>query len=349
MKSRTAALLGLGGLALATTVVALKVSASPPPPPPPPNVALSSVQWRRPVQATLYAFGGLTVNDTVENAATAIASLNPTYVEGLVRVEGTTGNPDGQLPLAAQVIADFETVRSTVLAVNPGALFSMRLRTTQYPTSADLVGDIQSLLSQVQPDVIFFDTMDDIVIGGTDVTAEYQAAAVQTCHSLGVKAQFDVASKGVLGPVTTPPDVYSCSDWPSVPGGGPVSIVDVGFMLGPFMSQLQSLSNGTGRPLLLHANNSATPVDQYGNPERAQFANESLPAGQVMTTAQREGFYTDGAQDQAGNGFALEYGVIGPTITVGPPSVDFYAPSDGSMMQTLQALSTQYNSPPSSS
>ena len=341
MKSRTAALLGLGGLALAaTTVVALKVSATPPPPP---NVALSSVQWKRPVQATLYAFGGLTINDTVEDAATAIASLNPTYVEGVVRVEGTTGNPDGQLPLAAQVIADFETVRSTVLAVNPGALFGMRLRTTQYPTSADLVGDIQALLSQVQPDVIFFDTMDDIVIGGTNVTAEYQAAAVQTCHSLGVKAQFDVASKGVLGPITTEADIYSCSDWPSVPAGGPVSIVQVGFMLGPFMGQLQSISNGRDKPLMVHVNNSATPVDAFGNPERAQFGNESLPAGQVMTLAQREAFYTTGAQDQADNGFALAYGVIGPTITVGPPSVDYFAPQDGDMMTTLQALATQYN------
>ena len=341
MKSRTAALLGLGGLALAVaTVTTIKVSGSTPPPP---NVALSSIQWRNPVQATMYAFGGLTVDDTVQNIGIALASMNPTYVEGLVRVEGTTGNPDGQLPLGADVVANVETVVATVQGVNPDAKVGMRLRTTQYPNSADLTGDIQALLSQVQPDVLFFDSMDGVVIGGTDVTAEYQAAAYDECHSLGVLAQFDVASKGVLGPITTPPDVYSCSDWPSVPGGGPVSIVDVGFMLGPFMSQLQSLSNGTGRPLLLHANNSATPVDQYGNPERAQFANESLPAGQVMTTAQREAFYTTGAQDQADNGFALAYGVIGPTITVGPPSVDFYAPQDGTMMGTLQGLAAQYN------
>ena len=292
----------------------------------PPNYALASAQWRRSVIGRMYSFGqwALPASETPTSVGNTLASLNPTFVSGLVRVEA------GGESMNSQILADFATVRSIVQATSPACLFDIWFRPTQYATAAALTTGVQAAIATGIPaDVLSFDSFDSI-------SAAYQQAARLLANNARKKLLGDI-NPNTPGSVSVAPDVATTSDWPSVPGGGPVSLASVGFMLGPAMAtKLVPTAVQDQIPLLLHINNGPNPVDSLGNAEHVQYAN-------VLNTQQRESFNLTAARLQADNGYAYMYGPFWPDVTVGPPSVYYDANSDDAMLAYLQQLMAQYN------
>jgi hypothetical protein len=97
--------------------------------------------------------------ETVAQYAAAVAGYNPSFVDGLIYLNNsdvTSGAP------TAQMIADFNTVRGAVLAINPNAKFSIEIslnpaQSNPYASPAALVALMTTLNADFQPDAWDFD------------------------------------------------------------------------------------------------------------------------------------------------------------------------------------------------
>lgn len=271
---------------------------------------LTNRLWYRPVSANVYAFGAWSApGETPTTVGNALASLNPSFVSGLIRVE-----PGGET-LTAQMLADYATIKKIVQTVNPLCLFDIRVRSSFYSTPAALTSAVQAIVANgIQIDAISFDSFDSL-------SGAMQAAAVAVAHASGKLCIAD------LNPNTfttfsggAQPDIVATSDW--------------NWQLGPNMANVVA----TGVPIVLHINNGALPVDGSGQTQHFNW-------NQTFSTAQRQTWITQMAQLQAVVGFSLMYPVLWPTNVVGPPLTVYDSITDDGMMAFMQGVAYQYNQP----
>ncbi len=283
------------------------------------NAALSSPHFYRPAVARMYSFGEWAIpGETATTVGDAVASVKPTYVSALVRLESTG------LTLTQQMLDDFQTVQSIVKATSPGCLFDIQLRSNQFAAGADLAAAVAQVLQQlssagVDVDVVMFDNF--------TTSADLASNAVAATHAAGKLVA------GPYDPVATPtyaaPDIIFQNDWP---GASPVSIIDTGFRVPSNLSgQVAS-----GLPVIMMINNGPTPVDAAGNTEHAQYC-------QLLTAQQREIFNTSAYQVQNQLGFAYATPLFWPISVVGPPTQTYDALTDGDALSFFQQMSAQYN------
>ncbi len=290
------------------------------------NAALNSPNFYRPVVARMYSFGEWALpGETASTVGNAIASIAPTYVSALIRLEGPTSAyySTGGI-LTAQMISDFQMVQSIVKATSPGCLFDIQFRSNQFSTGADLAAAVAQALQQlssagVDVDVVMFDNF--------TTSADLASNAVAATHAAGKLVA------GPYDPVATPtlaaPDIIFQND---NPGGSPVSIADTGFVVPPNLAgQVAS-----GLPVIMMINNGPTPVDAAGNTEHAQYC-------QLLTAQQREIFNTSAFMVQKQLGFAWATGLFWPISVVGPPSQAYDAITDGDILSYFQQMSQTYN------
>ena len=88
-----------------------------------------STIFRRPVISRAYeGTSWTTANETADSYAAALAGVKPSYVSGLIYVN------NGQ-SVTAQMISDYNTIRSAVLALNPNAKFDVEVSLNPNPPS----------------------------------------------------------------------------------------------------------------------------------------------------------------------------------------------------------------------
>ena len=121
-----------------------------------------------------------TADETAGSYAAALARVKPSYVSGLIYVNNSQS-------VTAQMISDYNTIRSAVLAVNPNAKFDVEVSlnpnppspNTPYANSAAVVAKMTTLDAQLHPDIWNFDFWSDAFNSDPD----WVAAAVAYAHA----------------------------------------------------------------------------------------------------------------------------------------------------------------------
>ena len=206
--------------------------------------------------------------------AQAIASLNPTFVTGLIRLSDTTN-------LTSQMIVDYNTIRDLVLQANPNTKFDIVLNANEYNTSAELITKFQAINSQIHVDAFYF----DFYMPGYQAHPQVVEDAISYAHSQG---QF--VGGDVFGGVGIPPasDYVVCCEANFT--------IDAGHL-----AHLRS-TLGPNFPILVHINN-----NPQGGPttECCVFMNS-------YNTEQRIAYIIQLAENQAPLGYVLEYSPFFP-------------------------------------
>jgi hypothetical protein len=123
------------------------------------------------------------VLETVDQYAAAVAGYNPSFVDGLIYLNNSdviAGAP------TAQMIADFNTVRNAVRAINPNARFSIEIslnpaQPQPYASPAALVAQMTTLNADFQPDAWDFDFYSNAQSSDPD----WITAAIAYAHANG--------------------------------------------------------------------------------------------------------------------------------------------------------------------
>ena len=288
------------------------------------NLAFNSPIYRRATINRLYQlFNGVYTwtlpNESLANISAAIASLTPTYVSAFVRFESNA------LTIPANVISDFNTFRTTILASSPTCKFDCIIRAEQYTTTTAIQNAVQQAVAQLpNVDAIFFDTMD-----GT--TPDVIAAGITEARSLGKIAGGDVG--GTTQIFTVMPDFLA---W-TIASDSPLTLADLGAemnppsvgssllgVLGPSnYAYLQSFNV----PLMLHVDNFA--------PDRTIFITN-------WTQQQRIQWITQASQMQSQYGFSHMYPTAFPEAPIGTA----YDPIADGTVPIMQQLINQINPAP---
>ena len=121
-----------------------------------------------------------TADETVGSYAAALAGVKPSYVSGLIYVNNSQS-------VTAQMISDYYTIRSAVLAANPNAKFDVEVSlnpnppspNTPYANAAAVVSKMTTLDAQLHPDIWNFDFWSDAFNSDPD----WVAAAVAYAHT----------------------------------------------------------------------------------------------------------------------------------------------------------------------
>jgi len=266
---------------------------------------VTSPIFYRPVIARVYSFNQWTLQG--ENATTVgntIASLKPSFVSGLIRLEYNN------LTISPRMAQDYNTIREIVLNSSPNAKFDIWLRANQYNSTTSLVAAMQSVLSRnLSFDAFSFDDLNSL-------SPAEQAAILNAAH---------VSGKLVGG------------DWAG--STAPVVIFDY-LMTTDTMLQISSSAiaqiDSFGAPVMLQINNGATPVDVNNQTEHYDW-------NFVWTDQQKSAFLTQAAENQSADGYYFMYPVFWPGGSVTPPTY-WDSLKDDSMLALMQTLIQQYNS-----
>jgi hypothetical protein len=131
-----------------------------------------SVVLSRIVVARVYQNGNKVVSESIQKIAETLAGLDPSYVSGLVRENGSIGLPQYE-------INAFNTIRSVVLQTSPNCRFDIVLNAEDYSTPEAIQLQMSSIDSQIHPDIWFFDFLSP----ETKSNPQVVQAAVQYAHS----------------------------------------------------------------------------------------------------------------------------------------------------------------------
>lgn len=250
-------------------------------------------------------------NETPTTVASVLIQMAPTYVGGLIRMD-TTATP---LPTSSpNVVADYNTIRTTVLASYPNCKFGITIRTDQYSTPASIAADIITVAGQINFDVLSLNS-----VGG--VPDNVIDSAVTTAHSLG---------KLVVGGLCNRASTFDAIGG-SIASVVPVTAKDLGATLsGSSPPYNESASNfasmkALGLPITLSSDNFA--------PDRTIFNTD-------WTQAQRETWIGTAHDLQLAYGYYLTYPIFGPTED--PINTDYDAVTDGTLAFQVATI----NSPP---
>jgi hypothetical protein len=305
----------------------------------PPNLALQSATFYRPVEARMYSFNtcastGLNPgtgtdgcwaigSDTPAQVGNAIAALTPSFVSGLIRLEANAS-------VTPAMIASYNTVRGIVLAANPNAKFDIWFRADKIGCTkvAAMVAAMQGVLtSGIRVDAFSFDDLSCVSASGLQQLVAF-------AHGNGEMIGGDCATTCpgldyIAGANTPVPCLTACASANSFNAASTFS--------GLWINQTaMAAQSKLGIPILLALPNGPTPVDSASNTFHSDWVN-------LFTDSQREGILSSLAAQQKGDCYALEYPVFWPAGTVGPPSVYWNSPGDGSMLQFMAGLATTYN------
>jgi hypothetical protein len=268
---------------------------------------VTSPIFYRPVIARVYSFNQWTLpEENVTTVGDAIASLKPSFVSGLIRLEYDN------LTISPRMAHDYNAIREIVLNSSPDARFDIWLRANQYNTTSSLVAAMRSVLSRnISFDAFSFDDLNSL-------SPAEQTAILNTAHAAG---------KLVGG------------DWT---GSTAPAIVFDYLMTTDTMLQISSSSTAQiesfGAPVMLHINNGATPVDVNNQTEHYDW-------NFVWTDQQKSAFLTQAAENQSADGYYFMYPVFWPAGSVTPPTY-WESLKDDSMLALMQTLIQQYNSQP---
>ena len=135
------------------------------------------------VQARIYHAGDWTLTDNSQTPVTAartIASLQPTFVTGLVRVSN-------DLKLSNAEAEAFKSVRSAVLAIAPTCRFDAVLNLGVISSGDHLVGRLKELNFRIQPDAWTF----HVARNTQALVPEVFEEGIAYAHSCGQMVGYD--------------------------------------------------------------------------------------------------------------------------------------------------------------
>ena len=268
---------------------------------------VTSPIFYRPVIARVYSFNQWTLQE--ENVTTvggAIASLKPSFVSGLIRLEYDN------LTISPRMAQDYDTIREIVLNSSPDAEFDIWLRANQYNSSSSLIAAMQSVLSRnISFDAFSFDSL-------YSLSPAEQAAVLSTAHAAGKLVGGDWAGSTV--PAVTFDYLMTTDTMLKISSSA--------------VAQIESL----GAPVMLQINNGATPVDVNNETEHYDW-------NFVWSDEQKSAFLIQAAENQSVDGYYFMYPVFWPGGSVTPPTY-WDSLRDDSMLALMQTLIQQYNSQP---
>jgi hypothetical protein len=268
---------------------------------------VTSPIFYRPVIARVYSFNQWTLPD--ENATTvggAIASLKPSFVSGLIRLEYNN------LTISPRMAQDYNTIREIVLSSSPDAEFDIWLRANQYNSTSSLIAAMQSVLSRnISFDAFSFDNL-------YSLSPAEQAAVLSTAHAAGKLVGGSWAG-------------------PTVPAVTFDYLMTTDTMLQISSSAVAQIES-FGAPVMLQINNGPIPVDVNNETEHYDW-------NFVWSDQQKSAFLTQAAENQSTDGYYFMYPVFWPAGSVTPPTY-WDSLKDDSMLALMQTLIQQYNSQP---
>lgn len=293
------------------------------------NPALSSKIFYRPVFARIYSFNQWTLPaETPTTAGAALASTNASFVTGLIRFDAGSSTY-ANLTVSSSMAAAYTTVTNAVLAVNPKAEFDIWLRAEQFtnPTTgaAGSGADIVAAMKTVQATGLRFNafSFDD----ANAMSTQAAQAVISYGHSVGKLVGLSWVPTTPL-PTGVKPDYVLISD-------------EYNFTTNQDqVTYTHAEISSAGVPVLLGINDGPTPVNSQGITEHAYFVQD-------MTDTQRLAMITYLSQNQKPLGYAFTYPVFGPVGQVGPPSIEYDSPNDGTILASMISLMSQYNAAPS--
>lgn len=124
------------------------------------------------VVARVYQNGEKVLSESIQRIAETLASLNPSYVSGLVRENGTVGLPQYE-------VNAFDAIRSVILQTDPNCRFDIVLNAEDYNTPDSIQMQMSTIDNQVHPDIWFFDFLSPEAKNNPQVVQ----AAIQYAHS----------------------------------------------------------------------------------------------------------------------------------------------------------------------
>lgn len=286
------------------------------------NLTLKSATFYRSVMARMYSFNvwSLPSTETPTTVGNAIASMNASFVSGLIRLEAGA-------VVSSQMLADYGTVRGIVLAANPHAKFDIWFRADKLNYDpAQMIAQMQGVInSGMQVDAFSFDSLNN-------VPAAALQAIIQFAHSNGrmIGGPCFVGCAGL--------DYITSPNITVIPNG--FSITD------PFASiyinnTAMAEQAKFGIPIMLGLPNGGIPVDS-GTPSNTFHRDFVLN----FTDTQRSNIIKSLAEQQAANYYGFTYPVFFPVGQVGPPSLYWDSPHDGNMLQLMVGLAATYNPHP---
>jgi hypothetical protein len=241
---------------------------------------------------------------TVTQVANTLASLGPTYVSGLIRL-------DGQLHLTTKMIQNYNLIRNAVLSKSPNAKFDFTLNPVEYNNSQQLITKMAGINALIHVDIWFFDFYDQAY----NTNSTMVTAAIQYAHSHGQLIGGNVGQ--------------ARSESPFPPGSDFVAAPDSNFSV-PLHTLKVVRQQSATIPILVHINN---------NPQQGP-TTESCVYINGYTYQQRVKYETGMAKNQTTYGFTFMYNVFFPQC---PSNISYNVLADGSMLQVVQTLLNKYN------
>jgi hypothetical protein len=266
---------------------------------------VTSPIFYRPVIARVYSFNQWTLpGENATTAGDAIASLEPSFVSGLIRLEYNN------LTISPRMAQDYDAIRDAVLNSSPDAEFDIWLRANQYNSTSSLVAAMQSVLSQnVSFDAFSFDNL-------YSLSPAEQVAVLSTAHAAGKLAGGSWA--GSTAPAVAFDYLMTTDTMLQISSGT--------------VAQIESF----GAPVMLQINNGPVPVD-------ADNETEHYDWNFVWTDQQKSMFLTQAAENQSTDGYYFMYPVFWPAGSVTPPTY-WDSLRDDSILALMKTLIQQYNS-----
>lgn len=259
--------------------------------------------------------------ETVSSYAAAIAGVKPTYVSGLIYVR------NGQT-VTEQMANDYNTIRNTVLAVNPSAKFDVEISLNPNPPSpnqpfanaaavVDMMTTIDGLL---HPDIWYFDFYSDAYTANPD----WVAAAVAYAH-----AHNQLVGGNVFTKVIPPGSDFAAFVDDPVTGD---SIFGFDFSTTQIAALKASSSTAT---LLGHMQSNA----QNGS------TTESCVYSTQWSEQTQTAYLTHWASSQSTLGFTFMYPMFYPLCpgAIAYDPLQDPSPSGGTLYQDIGTLMSTYN------
>ena len=252
-----------------------------------------------------------------ESVGALLASLKPTLVAGLVRVD------NNRTPSAEQ-IAVYNAVRNSVLQANPDCKFDAVLDMRQYKTANAVVAQMEDINAKMTVDLWFFDYFND----GYSKNPAPADAAIAYAHSqgqliggrmtgnetlpnAGMNGNETLPNAGMTGSLTLPKADYAA--------------VNDGDGLDKMHEDIKTIMQTLPLPILVYLSNDA---DNAGHNKAETFIR-------TWNTDQREEYLQQLDKDQTLWGYHIMYPVFYPTF---PAKHSYDASQDGTMLGTINYL-----------
>jgi hypothetical protein len=272
------------------------------------QVTVTPPDGARIVSARMFQDGQFTAkHESPASIGADLATLNPTYVEALLRFSA------GEKVRGREIKA-WNTVVEAVRAVNPAAQFSVELNAVEYPNATKL----RAMMARVRKAVDLDGWLLDFYTQAARKNPKTMAAAVAYAHANG---EF-------LGG-----NAFGIAQNPKIPAGTDyIDVQDFDFQIN--LTAVRKLAQRT--TVFFHLGNSPN----LANSDGCRFIEN-------FTTARRAAYVSKRAAGQAANDYRFAYPVFFPECERNrnrrnETIFTYNATRDGSMMTTIASLMDQF-------